>query len=135
MLLRAPLSFVSATARGSAPGASPSPSSDSALPPASTTPHDGHDALPAAEFAAWTRTASAASNDASRVQARHVASMAAGLLGASAFDDEDKKEDDDGGGGDKVVESSGKRSVPTALSFMAAAVADSASPLLRRDRR
>ena len=85
MLLRAPLNFVSATA--SAPGASPSPSSaiDTALARVASTPRDGHDALPAAEFAAWTRTASDASNGASHDGAEGAASFGVRMLARMGF--------------------------------------------------
>lgn len=57
MLLRAPLSFVAASgATGSPSGSTASGNADNAAVP-NSGPRDGHDALPSAEFAAWTRTA------------------------------------------------------------------------------
>jgi hypothetical protein len=51
MLLRAPQSFVAASA-----GATGSPSNAENATDQNSGPRDGHDALPSAEFAAWTRT-------------------------------------------------------------------------------
>jgi hypothetical protein len=70
-----------------------------------------------------------------RVQARVLASMAAGLLGAGAFDD-DHSNSSDNSNDNKQKGNDGSRRVPHASSVsvsvsMAAAVADSASPLLR----